>query len=107
VRSLGREFVKILFQRRTYVGWAGLLAVPLLIVLALDLSNSKPAPGDWSVPTIVLCTYSLGLVLLGLSAATFGKWVERNGPRKTMVASARIAYLARRAADYGFRCARL
>ena len=46
MRSLGREFVKILFQRRTYVGWAGLLAVPLLIVLALDLSSSKPAPGE-------------------------------------------------------------
>jgi ABC-2 type transport system permease protein len=44
--GLWREFVKILFQRRTYVGWAGLLAVPLLIVLALDLSNSKPAPGE-------------------------------------------------------------
>jgi ABC-2 type transport system permease protein len=46
MRSLWREFVKILFQRRTYVGWAGLLAVPLLIVLALDLSNSKPGPGE-------------------------------------------------------------
>jgi len=56
--------------------------------LSRTLGISKPAPGDWSVPTIVLCTYSLGLVLLGLSAATFGKWVERNGPRKTMVASA-------------------
>jgi len=46
VGSLGREFTKILFQRRTYVGWAGLLAVPVLIVVALDLSNSKPAPGQ-------------------------------------------------------------
>ena len=45
MRSLGHEFVKILFQRRTYVGWGGLLAVPLLIVLALDLSRAKPAPG--------------------------------------------------------------
>ena len=44
--TLGREFTKILYQRRTYVGWAGLLAVPLLIVLALDLSSSKPAPGE-------------------------------------------------------------
>ena len=44
--TLRREFTKILFQRRTYVGWAGLLAVPLLIVLALDLSSSKPAPGE-------------------------------------------------------------
>ena len=46
MRSLWREFVKILFQRRTYVGWAGLLAVPLLIVLALQLSSSKPGPGE-------------------------------------------------------------
>jgi ABC-2 type transport system permease protein len=46
VGTLGREFVKILSQRRTYVGWAGLLAVPLLMVLALDLSGSKPAPGQ-------------------------------------------------------------
>jgi len=44
--TLRREFTKILYQRRTYVGWAGLLAVPLLIVLALDLSSSKPAPGE-------------------------------------------------------------
>jgi ABC-2 type transport system permease protein len=46
VRSLWRELLKILFQRRTYVGWAGLLAVPLLIVLALDLSSSKPGAGE-------------------------------------------------------------
>lgn len=31
--------------------------------------------------------YSIALIMLGLSAAAFGKWVERNGPRKTMVAS--------------------
>ena len=46
MRSLWHEFVKILFQRRTYVGWASLLAVPLLIVLALALSNAKPAAGQ-------------------------------------------------------------
>ena len=56
--------------------------------LSRTLGITKPAEGDWSVPKIVLCTYSLGLVILGLSAAFFGKWVERNGPRKTMVASA-------------------
>jgi MFS family permease len=43
---------------------------------------------DWTVPHIVLATYSLGLVILGLSAAFLGKWVERVGPRKTMFASA-------------------
>lgn len=32
--------------------------------------------------------YSIGLIMLGLSAAVFGKWVERSGPRKTMLASA-------------------
>jgi len=52
---------------------------------ALGISHS--AAGDWKVPTIVLCTYSLGIVLLGLSAAFLGKWVEANGPRKTMFAS--------------------
>lgn len=31
--------------------------------------------------------YSIALALLGLSAAVFGKWVERSGPRKTMLAS--------------------
>lgn len=31
--------------------------------------------------------YSIALALLGVSAAVFGKWVERSGPRKTMVAS--------------------
>ncbi len=31
--------------------------------------------------------YSIALAMLGLSAATFGKWVERNGPRLTMIAA--------------------
>jgi MFS family permease len=35
----------------------------------------------------VNAAYQIALVMLGLSAAVFGKWVERSGPRKTMVAS--------------------
>lgn len=31
--------------------------------------------------------YSIALIMLGLSAAVFGKWVERSGPRKTIVMS--------------------
>jgi MFS family permease len=31
--------------------------------------------------------YSIALIMLGLSAAVFGKWVDRSGPRKTMLAS--------------------
>ena len=28
--------------------------------------------------------FSIAIVMLGLSAAVFGKWVERSGPRKAM-----------------------
>jgi MFS family permease len=54
---------------------------------AIGITQSTPGQ-DWTVPHIVLATYSLGLVMLGLSAAFLGKWVERNGPRKAMFASA-------------------
>jgi MFS family permease len=54
---------------------------------AIGITKSIPDQ-DWTVPNIVLWTYSLGLIILGLSAATFGKWVEAKGPRKTMFASA-------------------
>ena len=46
-----------------------------------------PAAGDWTLAQIGL-TFSIGIVLLGLSAAIFGKWLERVGPRKAMLASA-------------------
>lgn len=42
--------------------------------------------GDWSIPEVGWI-YSIALFMLGLSAAVFGKWVERVGPRKTMIAS--------------------
>jgi MFS family permease len=56
---------------------------PLARVLGID----APAPGDWAEADVGVA-YSIALALLGLSAAVFGKWVERAGPRKTMVASA-------------------
>lgn len=40
----------------------------------------------WTIPQVGWI-YSIALCLLGLSAAVFGKWVERIGPRKVMVAS--------------------
>jgi ABC-2 type transport system permease protein len=43
---LRREIEKLLFQRRAYLGWAGLLAVPLLMTLALRLSADPPRPGE-------------------------------------------------------------
>jgi MFS family permease len=57
--------------------------------LARAVGITRSIPGqDWTVPHVVLLTYSLGLVMLGLSAAFLGKWVEREGPRKTMFVSA-------------------
>ena len=45
------------------------------------------APGDWQLPTIGWI-FSISIVFLGLSAALFGKWLEREGPRKAMFVSA-------------------
>jgi MFS family permease len=42
---------------------------------------------DFTIPQVGWI-YSIALIMLGLSAAFLGKWVERSGPRKTMVASA-------------------
>lgn len=48
---------------------------------------NEPAPDDWHLTTLGWI-FSLAIVFLGLSAATFGKWLERVGPRKAMFASA-------------------
>ena len=47
----------------------------------------QPAPLDWT-PGQLAVIFSIAIVLLGLSAAVFGKWLERVGPRKAMMASA-------------------
>lgn len=50
---------------------------------------NKALAQEFAVPiSSVQWAYSIGLIMLGLSAAFFGKWVERSGPRKTMLASA-------------------
>jgi len=48
---------------------------------------TKSAPGDWSQPSLAWI-FSLAIFFLGLSAAIFGRWVERVGPRKTMFTAA-------------------
>lgn len=48
---------------------------------------TEPAPGDWSITTIGW-VFSIALFCLGAAAAVFGTWVERVGPRKTMLAAA-------------------
>ena len=47
---------------------------PLTLALGADITKVQFA-------------YQIALMMLGLSAAFFGKWVEHSGPRKTMLAS--------------------
>ena len=48
---------------------------------------SHSAPDDWKL-TDVGWTFSIAIAILGLSAAVFGRWVERVGPRKSMFTAA-------------------
>ncbi len=57
------------------------------IPLTRQLGITRSTPEDWSLPQVSLL-FSLAIVFLGLSAAVFGKWLERVGPRKAMFASA-------------------
>ena len=57
--------------------------LPLTKVLGITHS----APDDWQ-RSEVGWTFSIAIVLLGLSAAVFGRWVERVGPRKSMFTAA-------------------
>lgn len=43
--AIRREFVKTLYQKRTYIGWAGLFLVPFLITLAFRFSSAGPGGG--------------------------------------------------------------
>ncbi|GHG19424.1 MFS transporter [Deinococcus indicus] len=60
---------------------------PLSRLISGDLNAEAGAPGDWSLFQVGLI-FSVALFFLGASSAIFGKWVEREGPRKTMFASA-------------------
>src|ERR1700722_17422161 len=57
------------------------------IPLTQLLGVSHSSPGDWT-QTQVAGIFSLALVMLGLSAAVFGRWLEKAGPRKAMFAAA-------------------
>jgi MFS family permease len=48
---------------------------------------SKSAPGDWTLVQLGWI-FSIAIVVLGLSAAVFGRWVETVGPRKAMFVAA-------------------
>ena len=44
--GIRREFVKMLFQKRTYIGWIGLFIIPFLIMLAFRFSDGGPGEGQ-------------------------------------------------------------
>jgi ABC-2 type transport system permease protein len=50
--SIRREFVKTLFQKRTYIGWAGLFIIPFLVMLAFRFSNAGPGGRGGGQPDV-------------------------------------------------------
>ena len=68
------------------IGQAYALSVfnlPLTRVIGVD----KSAEGDWPL-SATIWMFNIAFFFLGVSAAVFGTWVERSGPRKAMLASA-------------------
>src|SRR5260370_38519250 len=57
------------------------------IPLTQLLGVSRSLPGDWR-QTQIAWIFSLAIVMLGVSAAAFGKWLEGAGPSKATVPSA-------------------
>jgi ABC-2 type transport system permease protein len=47
-----REFVKTLFQKRTYIGWGGLFIIPFLFMLAFRFSNAGTGGGRGGAPDV-------------------------------------------------------
>jgi len=55
--------------------------------LSRSIGMTTSAPNDWKLSTIGW-VFSIAIVFLGLSAAVFGAWLERVGPRKAMFMAA-------------------
>src|SRR5208282_5919200 len=51
------------------------------------LGITQSAPEDWNIPELGWI-FSIGIFVLGFSAAIFGRWVEDGGPRQAMFTSA-------------------
>ena len=50
--NIRREFVKTLFQKRTYIGWAGLFIIPFLVMLAFRFSSAGPGGRGGGAPDV-------------------------------------------------------
>lgn len=57
------------------------------IPLTRLIGTTKSVAGDWTLDQASYI-FMIAFFMLGMSAAFFGKWVEANGPRRTMFTSA-------------------
>ena len=62
------------------------------------LGITKSAPDDWTQSQLAVI-FSIAIFFLGTSAAVFGKWVEEQGPRLSLI----HIYLPTRAAPMRLR----
>ncbi|HTI74073.1 MAG TPA: OFA family MFS transporter [Mycobacterium sp.] len=73
-------------------GWSRWLVPPAALSIHLSIGAAyswsvfkKPLEGALHVSgTLSALPFTVGIVMLGLSAAVFGTWVDRNGPRAAM-----------------------
>lgn len=73
-------------------GWSRWLVPPAALSIHLSVGAAyswsvfkKPLEGTLDISgTLSALPFTIGIVMLGLSAAVFGTWVDRNGPRKAM-----------------------
>lgn len=76
-------------------GWNRWLVPPAALSIHLSIGAAyswsvfkKPLEGAMDISgTLSALPFTVGIVVLGLSAAVFGKWVDRNGPRVAMFAA--------------------
>src|SRR5438874_6582788 len=87
----GPEYSRWLFPPAALAVHLSIGQVYAFSVFKLPLTQiigvTHPASDDWTQPQLAWI-FSIAIAFLGLSAATFGTWVERAGPRKAMLASA-------------------
>jgi MFS family permease len=57
------------------------------IPLTRGLGITHVVAGDWTQPSVAWI-FSFAIAILGISAALFGRWIEREGPRKAMFVAA-------------------
>jgi ABC-2 type transport system permease protein len=59
--ALRREWIKLLFQRRSYLIWGGAVLLPFLIALAFYLTRNNPQSGGGGDPPFIQRITSNGM----------------------------------------------